>query len=194
MSTSSSACARAARRGRARRTPASPSRPSAMRSPTRGSSRSPLPDQVQPAVYEQDVAPNLASRGSRPVRARLQRPLRARPRPCGARRDHGRAEGPGHIVRRLFTGGLRDARGGRRRPGRERWRARSRSHTGAAIGAARAGMIETTFAEETGADLSASRRCSAAASRARASRLRDARRGGLPAGGRVLRVPARAGS
>ena len=60
MSTSWSACARAARHGRAPRTPASPSRPSARRSPTRVVSVL-LPDQVQPAVYEQDVAPNLAS-------------------------------------------------------------------------------------------------------------------------------------
>ena len=62
-------------------------------------------------------------------------------------------KGPGHVVRRLFTEGFgtpaliavaQDASGRR---------ASSRSPTAAGIGAARAGVLETTFPEETETDL-----------------------------------------
>ena len=85
-----------------------------------------LPDQVQPQVYEEDVAPNLEPGRRAPLRARLQRPLRAHRAARRARRDHGRARrAPGHIVRRLFTEGFgtpalvavaQDASGRRVRP------------------------------------------------------------------------------
>jgi ketol-acid reductoisomerase len=112
-----------------------------------------LPDQVQPAVYEQDVAPNLApgaavlfAHGFNVHFGRVRVPA-----------EHDvimvAPKGPGHIVRRLFTEGFgtpavvavaQDASGG----------ARDLAFAyGAAIGAARAGMIETTFAEETETDL-----------------------------------------
>ena len=54
-----------------------------------------LPDQVQPRVYASDVAPNLEPGRGAPLRARLQRPLRADRAGREPRRDHGRAEGPG---------------------------------------------------------------------------------------------------
>ena len=54
-----------------------------------------LPDQVQPSVYER-TSPRTWRRGRAPLRARLQRPLRAHRAAGGPRRDHGRARrGPG---------------------------------------------------------------------------------------------------
>jgi ketol-acid reductoisomerase len=112
-----------------------------------------LPDQVQPAVYEAEIAPNLApgaallfAHGFNVHYGRIEPPdghdvIMVAPK------------GPGHIVRRLFTEGYgtpalvavaQDASG----------RARDLALAyGAGIGAARAGMIETTFIEETESDL-----------------------------------------
>ena len=112
-----------------------------------------LPDHVQPRVYEDAVAPNLAegaalgfAHGFNIHYGRIQAPQ-------GHDVIMVAPKGPGHVVRRLFTEGLgtpavvavaQDASG----------------HAlelalayGAAIGAGRAGMIETTFAEETETDL-----------------------------------------
>jgi ketol-acid reductoisomerase len=112
-----------------------------------------LPDQVQPAVYGEHVAPNLApgaallfAHGFNVHYGRIQAP-------------EGRdvimvaPKGPGHIVRRLFEQGWgtpalvavhSDATG-------------QAFDTGlayaAGIGATRAGVLETTFAEETETDL-----------------------------------------
>jgi ketol-acid reductoisomerase len=112
-----------------------------------------LPDQVQPQVYEQEVAPNLApeaallfAHGFNVHYGRIDPPathdvIMVAPK------------GPGHIVRRLFEEGFgtpavvavaQDASGGA---------FDLALAYGAAIGAARAGMIETTFAEETETDL-----------------------------------------
>jgi ketol-acid reductoisomerase len=112
-----------------------------------------LPDQVQPKVYEEDIAPNLEpeaallfAHGFNVLYDRIDPPeghdvIMVAPK------------GPGHIVRRLYTQGLgtpaliavaRDASG----------RARDLALAyGAAIGAGRAGMLETTFKEETETDL-----------------------------------------
>ncbi len=112
-----------------------------------------LPDQVQPRVYEQEVAPNLA-------------PSAALLFAHGFNVHYGRIapapghdvimvapKGPGHIVRRLYEEGLgtpalvavaQDASGGA---------FELALAYGAGIGAGRAGMIETTFAEETETDL-----------------------------------------
>jgi ketol-acid reductoisomerase len=112
-----------------------------------------LPDQVQPAVYDSDVAPNLAegagllfAHGFNVHYGRIAPPeghdvLMVAPK------------GPGHIVRRLFTEGYgtpalvavaQDASG----------RAFDLGLAYAAgIGATRAGVIETTFMEETESDL-----------------------------------------
>ena len=102
-------------------------------------------------------------------------------------------KGPGHLVRREYVDGRgvpvlvaveQDASGAA-------WDL-AKSYA-KAIGGLRAGGIRTTFTEETETDLfgeqaGALRRRLAA----RHVRLRDARRGGLPARGRVLRVPPRA--
>ena len=112
-----------------------------------------LPDQVQKRVYEEDVAPGLAddaalvfAHGFNIHYGRIQAPpghdvLMVAPK------------GPGHVVRRLFTEGLgtpavvavaQDASG---------QALELALAYGTALGAGRAGMIETTFAEETETDL-----------------------------------------
>ena len=112
-----------------------------------------LPDQVQPTVYEEEVAPNLApgaallfAHGFNVHYERIQPPA-----------EHDvimvAPKGPGHIVRRLFEEGFgtpavvavaQDSSGGA---------FDLALAYGTGIGAARAGMIETTFAEETETDL-----------------------------------------
>jgi ketol-acid reductoisomerase len=112
-----------------------------------------LPDQVQPRVYEDDVAPNLGpeaallfAHGFNVHYGRIQPP-------AGHDVIMVAPKGPGHIVRRLFTEGFgtpaivavaQDASGGA---------FDLALSYGVGIGAARAGMIETTFAEETETDL-----------------------------------------
>ena len=113
-----------------------------------------LPDQVQPSVYEQDVAPNLAEGAALVFAHGFNVHYGRIPAPAGPRRAHGRAEGPGPrrppaLHRGPRRAGRRRGRAGRERPG-ARARARLRRP---AIGAGRAGMIETTFAEETETDL-----------------------------------------
>jgi ketol-acid reductoisomerase len=112
-----------------------------------------LPDQVQPEVYSRDVAPNLE-----PEAALLFA--------HGFNVQYGRIEppashdvimvapkGPGHIVRRLYVEGYGT-------PALVAVAQDSSGHAfelalayGAGIGAGRAGMLETTFIEETETDL-----------------------------------------
>jgi ketol-acid reductoisomerase len=112
-----------------------------------------LPDQVQPAVYQEHVAPNLASgatllfaHGFNIHYGRIQ---------ASGQTDVAMVapKGPGHIVRRLFEQGW----------GTPALVAVHRNSSGTAfetamayaagLGATRAGVIETTFAEETETDL-----------------------------------------
>src|SRR5437763_6276223 len=112
-----------------------------------------LPDQVQPAVYDEEILPNLApgaallfAHGFNVHYGRIEPP-------AGHDVIMVAPKGPGHIVRRLFTEGYgtpalvavaQDASG----------RAFELSLAYAAgIGATRAGVIETTFVEETESDL-----------------------------------------
>jgi ketol-acid reductoisomerase len=112
-----------------------------------------LPDQVQPAVYEEQVAPSLEP-GAALLFAHGFNVLYGRVDPPDSQDVIMVApKGPGHIVRRLYTQGLgtpaliaveRDSSG----------RARDLALAyGAAIGSGRAGMLETTFKEETETDL-----------------------------------------
>ncbi len=112
-----------------------------------------VPDGAQPSLYRDEVAPNLASgaallfaHGFNVHYGRIEPPA-----------DHDvvmvAPKGPGHIVRRFYEEGYgtpavvavaQDASG----------HARELAFAyGAGIGAARAGMVETTFAEETETDL-----------------------------------------
>src|SRR3990172_2245815 len=112
-----------------------------------------LPDQVQPEVYTEQIRPSLEpppallfSHGFSVHFERIEPP-------AGHDVIMVAPKGPGHIVRRLYTEGYgtpaivavaQDASG----------RALELALAyGAAIGAGRAGMIETTFSEETETDL-----------------------------------------
>src|SRR5215210_6499115 len=111
-----------------------------------------LPDQVQPAVYEEvkeSLEPDAAllfAHGFNVVYDRIQAPpghdvIMVAPK------------GPGHIVRRIFTEGygtpaliaIEQDASGRAREIALAW--------AAGIGATRAGVLETTFTEETETDL-----------------------------------------
>ncbi len=112
-----------------------------------------LPDQVQPKVFDDDVAPNFEPDAAL-LFAHGFNILYGRVKPGEANDVIMVApKGPGHIVRRLYTQGLgtpaliaveQDASG----------RAREIALAyGVAIGSGRAGMLETTFKEETETDL-----------------------------------------
>jgi len=112
-----------------------------------------VPDGAQPALFEDEVAPNLEpgavllfAHGFNVHYGRIEPPE-------GHDVVMVAPKGPGHIVRRLYEEGYgtpaviavaQDASG----------RARDVALAyGAALGAARVGMVETTFAEETETDL-----------------------------------------
>jgi ketol-acid reductoisomerase len=112
-----------------------------------------LPDQVQPQVYRDSIAPSLDpdagllfAHGFNVHYGRVEPPdghdvIMVAPK------------GPGHVVRRLYTEGYGTpaiVAVARNESGRAFELALA---YGAAIGAGRAGMIETTFAEETETDL-----------------------------------------
>ena len=112
-----------------------------------------LPDQVQPQVFTEHVEPNLEPGARRPLRPRLQRPLRAGRARRRARRDHGRAEGPRPRRPPPLHRGLRDAGADRRRAGCLGHARELALAYAVGIGAGRAGILETTFKEETETDL-----------------------------------------
>ncbi len=112
-----------------------------------------LPDQVQPKVFDEEVAPNLEPDAAL-LFAHGFNILYERVKPGEANDVIMVApKGPGHIVRRLYTQGLgtpaliaveKDPSG----------KARDVALAyGVAIGSGRAGMLETTFKEETETDL-----------------------------------------
>ncbi len=112
-----------------------------------------LPDQVQPQVFREHIEPNLAP-GAAVLFAHGFNVLYERIAPDASHDVIMVApKGPGHVVRRLFTEGYgtpaliavaQDASG----------QARDLALAyGVGIGAGRAGMIDTTFKEETESDL-----------------------------------------
>jgi ketol-acid reductoisomerase len=112
-----------------------------------------LPDQVQPRVYAEDVAPNLGSDAALLFAHGFNVHYGRIAPPTGHDVIMVAPKGPGHIVRRLFEEGFgtpaivavaQDASGNA---------LQLALGYGVGIGAARAGMIETTFAEETETDL-----------------------------------------
>ncbi len=112
-----------------------------------------LPDQVQPSVYEDEIAPRLDAGAALLFAHGFNVHYGRIAPPPGHDVIMVAPKGPGHIVRRLFTEGYgtpalvavaQDASG----------RAFDVALAyGAGIGAGRAGMIETTFVEETESDL-----------------------------------------
>ena len=114
-----------------------------------------LPDTAQAASFAADVAPGLQAREPADVRPRVQHPLRADRRPPeGVDVGMVAPKAPGHLVRRAYAEGIGDAvavrRGTATRPGPRRDRVLAYA---SGIGSGRAGIIETTFAEETETDL-----------------------------------------
>ena len=112
-----------------------------------------LPDQVQPRVFAEDVAANLAPGAALLFAHGFNVHYGRIAPPPGHDVIMVAPKGPGHIVRRLFEEGFgtpaivavaQDASGGA---------FELALAYGAGIGAARAGMIETSFAEETETDL-----------------------------------------
>jgi ketol-acid reductoisomerase len=112
-----------------------------------------LPDQVQPAVYEAEVEPNLEPGAALLFAHGFNIHYGRIVPPAGHDVIMVAPKGPGHVVRRIFTEGYgcpalfavqQDASG----------HARDLALAyGAGIGAGRAGMLETTFIEETETDL-----------------------------------------
>jgi ketol-acid reductoisomerase len=112
-----------------------------------------VPDGAQPALYENEVAPNLADGAALLFAHGFNIHYGRIVPPAGHDVVMVAPKGPGHIVRRLYEEGYgtpavvavaQDASG----------RARELAFAyGAAIGAGRVGMVETTFAEETETDL-----------------------------------------
>jgi ketol-acid reductoisomerase len=112
-----------------------------------------VPDGVQPSLYRDAVAPNLEPAAALLFAHGFNVHYERIAPPEGHDVIMVAPKGPGHIVRRLYTEGYgtpavvavaQDASGD----------ARELAFAyGAGIGAARAGMVETTFAEETETDL-----------------------------------------
>jgi ketol-acid reductoisomerase len=112
-----------------------------------------LPDQVQPAVYEADIAPNLEPGAALLFAHGFNVHYGRIAPPAGHDVIMVAPKGPGHIVRRLFTEGY----------GTPALVAVAQDASGnafqlalayaAGIGATRAGVLETTFVEETESDL-----------------------------------------
>ena len=112
-----------------------------------------LPDQVQPKVFAEQIAPNLESNATI-LFAHGFNVLYERVKPADGHDVIMVApKGPGHVVRRLFTEGYgtpaliavaQDASG---------WARDTALAYAVGIGAGRAGILETTFKEETETDL-----------------------------------------
>jgi ketol-acid reductoisomerase len=112
-----------------------------------------VPDGAQPALWENEIAPNLAPGAAVLFAHGFNVHYGRIAAPAGHDVIMVAPKGPGHVVRRLYTEGYgtpavvaveQDASG----------RARELALAyGAAIGAARAGMVETSFKEETETDL-----------------------------------------
>jgi ketol-acid reductoisomerase len=112
-----------------------------------------VPDGAQPALYEQEVAPNLEPGAALLFAHGFNVHYGRVVPPAGHDVIMVAPKGPGHVVRRLYTEGYgtpavvavaQDASGN----------ALELAYAyGAALGAARAGMVETSFAEETETDL-----------------------------------------
>jgi ketol-acid reductoisomerase len=112
-----------------------------------------VPDGAQPSLYRDEVAPNLAPGATLLFAHGFNVHYGRIAPPAGHDVVMVAPKGPGHIVRRFYVEGYgtpavvavaQDASGN----------ARELAFAyGAGIGAARAGMVETTFAEETETDL-----------------------------------------
>ena len=152
-----------------------------------------LPDTEQKAAYDEFVAPNLKDGDCLMFAHGFNIRFGQIVPPPGVDVTMVAPKGPGHLVRRTYTegGGVptliavhQDA------TGKARELALSYAH---AIGATRAGVLDTTFDEETETDLFGEQVVLCGGLTALGDRrVRDARGCGLPARVGLLRVPARA--
>ena len=153
-STSSSASRRAPRAGRSPRRPACGSRTSPTPCKAADVIMIAVPDTVQKAVYDAEIAPNLRPGAAADVRPRLQHPVRAHHAARRRRRGHGRAQGPGPPAALACTSRAaacrRCSRSSRTPSGTARARVLAYAR---GLGSTRAGVLETTFKEETETDL-----------------------------------------
>jgi ketol-acid reductoisomerase len=150
-----------------------------------------LPDMKQADVYASDILPNLA-KGKTLL-------FLARPRVhFGLIKLHKDIDcimvapkGPGHMVRRLYAEGKGMPALVAVAQDKSKKALKTALAWAKGIGSTRAGVLKTSFKEETETDLFGEQACSAAAPpRPRAGGLRDAGRGRLPARDGLLRVPA----
>ena len=151
------------------------------------------PDTEHKAIFNEHIAPNLKAGDALFVGHGFSVRFQQVVPPADVDVALVAPKGPGHLVRRTYTegGGVpcliavsQDASG----------KARDLALSyAAAIGGARAGVLETTFEEETETDLFGEQvvLCGGLTALG-AGRVRDARRGGLPARVGLLRVPPRA--
>src|SRR6476659_9662775 len=105
-----------------------------------------VPDGAQPSLYEEEIAPNLAPGAALLFAHGFNVHYGRITPPEGHDVIMVAPKGPGHVVRRLYTEGYgTPAVGGDAKELALAY--------GAALGAARAGMVETSFSEETETDL-----------------------------------------
>ena len=153
-----------------------------------------VPDTAQKAVYDAEIEPNLRAGPAADVRPRVQHPVRPDPAAGGASTSGMVApKGPGHLLRSVYEqgGGVPALFAVEQDPSGTA-RARTLAYA-RGIGSTRAGVLETTFKEETETDLFGEQALlCGGVSAARQGGVRDARRGRLPARARVLRDDARA--
>ena len=124
-----------------------------------------LPDQIQPAVYEEDVEPNLEPGAALLFAHGFNIHYGRIVPPPGHDVIMVAPKGPGHVVRRIFTEGYGCPALVRRRPGRERQRARAGARLRRGHRRRRApGCSRRPSSRRPRPTSSASRPCSAAAS------------------------------
>ena len=150
-----------------------------------------LPDTRQPAVYQEQVAPHLKAGDTLMFAHGFNIRYETIHPPADVDVSMVAPKGPGHRVRETFTegGGVPCLVAVHQDPSGTA-DAFALAYA-AGIGGARAGVITTTFSEETETDLFGEAGGALwRGERARKSGLRHPGGGGLPAGGRLFRVPA----
>ena len=112
-----------------------------------------LPDTEQKKVYEDDIEPNLVDGNSLAFAHGFNIHFDQIAPPEGVDVWMIAPKGPGHLVRRTYDEGGGVPCSSRSRTTRPARRSRPRSRTRRAIGGTRAGVLDTTFEEETETDL-----------------------------------------
>ena len=152
------------------------------------------PDTAQAAIWSERIAPHFDARKTLMFAHGFNVRYETIKPPPGVDVSMVAPQGPGHRVRETFQAGQGRARARGGTPGRERRRVGSRRcRTRRGSGRRAPACSETTFAEETETDLFGEQAvlCGGVSALVKAG-FETLVRGGLPAGGGVLRVHARA--